>query len=423
MEFVELATLIWASLWTWHAIRRLLDGDRNSLLIIYLVFYAEYVVPLGLDLTVGMPGYSEQPGFSVSAHNAYVRLLYCVFVFIVPLTWLWTTKRHNGMLFTKSPAWVNLMLRLSSLLPVLLVLAAPDPSLYLKYAGIMSGNAPINVLVFHIVVSMATMIAVLCAAGRCLVGSISKRMIIEVAFAMAIASWINGKRYIVAEALLFAILALWYRGAVTGKKLVWTMLAGIFFLSAFSVTYQLSVRNISYVGSSTDEATDGARVDFTRDSRVKMVIYSELYPEKMQILQYRGQNLFYYASLPIPRSFWKDKPYPYAMYFTSAMLNIYPHDLGWGMTTGIFDETIANCGLMGMIIGPLLIRWLCAIGNSLTGWSVHILTCVVGSLLLSVQLAAFVPLMAIWLIAVAKGIKIPFWRDSSSSTTKRRVDA
>jgi len=303
-------------------------------------------------------------------------------------------------------------LRLGSLLPVFCVWAAPEPSLYLQYAGVMRANAALDVIVFHIVVSMATMVAVLCAAGRCLIERLNKRTIAEIAIAAVLSIWINGKRYIVAETLMLLLLALWYRGAVTGKKLAWAALTGALVLAVFSETYQANVRGISYDALSSAQAAEGARIDYTRDSRVQMALYSALYPDKMQILDYPGQNLLYYATLLVPRSMWSNKPYPYAYYFTSAMLNRYPQDFGWGMTTGIFDETIANVGLAGILLGPLWIRWFCIVGDSAGGWSVHILTCVVGCLLLSVQLAAFTPLLLIWIFVVAKNKRIPFWRPS-----------
>jgi hypothetical protein len=192
-------------------------------------------------------------------------------------------------------------------------------------------------------------------------------------------------------------------------------------LAAFSVIYQSNVRGVSYDALSGDQAAEGARIDYTRDSRVEMALYSAIYPDKMQILDYPGQNLLYYVTLLVPRSLWDNKPYPYAYYFTSAMLNRYPQNFGWGMTTGIFDETIANVGLLGILLGPLWIRWFCNVGDSAGGWSVHILTCVVGCLLLSVQLAAFTPLLLIWFVVVARNKRIPFWRPLRSASAEARV--
>jgi hypothetical protein len=421
MQAIELAALLWASAWAWHAGSRLFHGDRNSLMILYLVFYAEYAAPLAMDAFMGRPVYANEPGFFIASQDPYVRALYCAFLVLVPPIWLWNAEVRSRTLRTPSPQWVIMALRLGSLLPVFCVWIAPQPSLYLQYAGVLRANAALDVIVFHIVVSMATMVAVLCAAGRCLTEHLNKRTIAEIAIAAALSIWINGKRYIVAETLMLVLLALWYRGAITGKKLACAVLAGALVLAAFSATYQSNMRGISYDPVSRVQAAADARNDYTRDSRVQMAIYSALYPDKMQILDYPGQNLLYYATLLVPRSMWSKKPYPYAYYFTSAMLNRYPQDLGWGMTTGIFDETIANVGLAGILLGPLWIRWFCSLGDSAGGWGVHILTCVVGCLLLSVQLAAFTPLLLIWIVIVAKNKRIPFWRPSAGRPRSSEV--
>ena len=335
------------SAWAWRAVSRLLRGDRNSVMIVYVIFYAEYATPLGLNMLLGPPDYTQQPGFAISSQDPYVRIFYCVFLFLVPLVWVWNAKIHNRTVRTPSPTWAIIMLRLGSILPVCLVFAAPQPGLYLQYAGVMRANAGLDVLIFHIVVSMGTMVAVLCVAGRCLIEPLRGRTILEVAIATALSVWINGKRYIVAEALMFVILALWYRGAIPGRKLVWAMLTGVVLLGAFSVSYQFNVRGFSDDPLSRDAAGEDMRVDYTRDSRVQMALFSTLYPDKMQILDHAGQNLPYYATLLVPRTMWPNKPYPYAYYFTSAMLNCYPQDFGWGMTTGIFDETIRKRRLAG----------------------------------------------------------------------------
>ncbi len=418
MEFVESAVLIWASVWAWRAGARLLHGDRNSLLIVYFVFYAEYVVGIGLDLILGIPSYFEQPGFTISCRDPYVRMFYCVFIILVPLILVWNVKSHTKTAYTPSPRWVITIFRLGYILPVCLVFLAPDPKVYLTYPGAI-GIDDLGIAAFHIIVSMATMFAVFCIAGRCLVDSLNRRIITEVVLATALSIWINGKRYIVAEALMLVILALWYRGAVTGKKLFWTMLIGVSLLGVFSVSYQFYIRSISFAGSSRDDAIENARVDYTRDSRVKMSLYSVLYPDKMQILKYPGQNMLYYATIPIPRRIWKDKPPPYSDYFTCAMLNEYPHYLGWGMTTGVFDEAISNFGLFGILIGPFLIRWFCAVGDTLPEWGAHILTCVIGCLLMSVQLAAFAPLIFVWLLIVVRNKRSFLWK--RSEYTRRKV--
>ncbi len=401
MDILELLTLLWATVWGWHAIRRLRSGDRSTVLIVYLVFFAEYASPLAWDLLAGIPQYTMY-GFAVSVRDPSVRLLYCALILLAPPLWLANTPYCPRLPFTSSPRWTRHLLRLASFLPIYLWILAPDPKVYLTYAGIMDASLGIDVKAFHVVVSIATMIAVFCIASRCLVEPLSPWIAAELCFAAAVAVWMNGKRYIVAEALFLVLLALWYRGILAGTKLARAALCGAIGLMAFSVIYQSSIRSISFDAGSHEDAQENMRIDYTRDSRVKMAIYAELHPDSMRILDYRGENLVYYATCFIPRSLWENKPYSYASYFTSALLNVYPRDLGWGMTTGTFDEAIANTGLAGLLIGPLLILWICRLGDTTHNWNAHILTCIVVCLMMSVELVAFMPLVLIWMVSVRK---------------------
>ena len=398
--FVEVMTLIWSAWWAWRAAVRLLRGDRNSLLVIYLFFFLEYAIPLGIDQVSGIPQYTRQHGFAVSSQDAYVRLIYCVFVLVVPPIWLWSTPSHRTTPFTPSPLWVGVMLRIGSFAPIYTLFIVPQPTIYLSYAGIMDSSLPLIVKVFHIIVSIATLIAVFCVAMRFLTTKLTRMMIAEAILAVAISIWLNGKRYILAEAIMLITLALWYRGILKGKRLVWAAVCGGVTLGTFSVIYEATIRDISMQASTRDAALDGARIDYTRDSRVRMAIYAELYPDKMQILEYRGQDLVYYATSWVPRVMWPGKPWSYANHFTNAMLNQYPKKLTWGMTTGVFDEAIASAGFLGIILGPLLVKGLCAFGDGARGWNTHVLTVLVGVLIMSVQLTAFMPMLGFWLYSI-----------------------
>jgi len=96
------------------------------------------------------------------------------------------------------------------------------------------------------------------------------------------------------------------------------------------------------------------------------------------------------------------KPLTYACYFTSAMRGSSPQDWGWGMTTSIFDEAIANGSWFGLLAASLVIGILCRIGDSCSDVLVFLLTAIVASLLLTVQLVAFAPLALIWVMMIVR---------------------
>ena len=143
------------------------------------------------------------------------------------------------------------------------------------------------------------------------------------------------------------------------------------------------------------------RIDLGRDDVIKLAIYAELNPNRVQILDYSGQSLWFNCVCFIPRSLYPDKPWPYAVYVTSAhLMHTRARPLGWTMTTSWLDESIANLSWAGMAIGPALFPIICRLGDRSSSRLTQILTILVGSLFLVVQLIAFLPLFALWIVSL-----------------------
>ena len=105
---------------------------------------------------------------------------------------------------------------------------------------------------------------------------------------------------------------------------------------------------------------------------------------------------------------WEDKPYPYAVYFTSAMYYAPIEDRGWGMTTSIYDELIANFGILGIIIFqmslPKLFKKVLSLDSKY--FPLYFLFLIILSFM--VQIIAFMPLYLvalIWYIKIRKSKK------------------
>jgi len=198
--------------------------------------------------------------------------------------------------------------------------------------------------------------------------------------------------------MIFA--ALWYRGKI--KSLGLALATPALLLASFSILYQGVIRQMRPGTTTSADLYESMRVDYGRDSRVKMVAYSLLHPSEMTILDFPGQTVLFDIGAWIPRSVWPEKPYPYAVYFTSAMLGQPVQDMGWGMTTSLFDEVISNAGWPGLLLGPLIIGFVCWVGESTRDPLVILLTVLVACLLMSVELVAFAPLFALWCALVIK---------------------
>jgi hypothetical protein len=402
LTIARLLTIGWGSIWAIVAIRRAWKGNRSSILFVYFAFYALFVLPLGADLVLGLPNYETEPGFWSASRDTTTIAAYCFVICLIPPFWLRSRNCKRFEFDNRLPyrGLVTALLVLGLSLPALLVWFAPHPQLYGTYAFIVRQRVTLDVAVFHKVMSALTVVAVLCAA---LLIASSRKIVLPSTIAIlfsALAVWLNGKRAICAIAIVLFVLAFWYRGLLKKKTLIWALAASAFVLGIFTVSYESFARNISSDSISPEEMYNIVRIDYGRESRLQFALYAEFHSERIQILQYRGQSFFFLPTAWISRSDWPDKPYPYAVYFTAAMLGESPSPRGWGMTTSMLDESLSNCGFLGLFAGPWIVLFVCRRGDDCRDIKVSLLTVVIASLMLAVQLIAFAPLVLVWMALV-----------------------
>jgi len=168
--------------------------------------------------------------------------------------------------------------------------------------------------------------------------------------------------------------------------------------AAFSVLYQSQLRGFTEVEWS--KRYNNIRLDYGRDHMMRLTLFAELHSESPPVLEHRGQSLLFDLTMLIPREIWPEKPWPYAVYATAAAFRVPVRYLGWGVTTSWLEEAVANFGWPGLLLGPLLIGSICRIGDSQPDTIVCLLTILVSSMLLAVQVGAFAPLIPIWMFAL-----------------------
>ncbi len=410
LDILFLLTGIWLGFWVFQSIIQIYQGKHDSVFFLLIVLFIFNGLPLLLDVFVGRPEYLRFPGYRLAQQDTTTGIIYCIYISAVPV-FLWVFGRTkvssvpentNVDQYFRLLSRARLILYLLLVSPIPVVLFSPDPSLYLIYGWTTSElHGTAEALDYYGIVTLFTVLSLLSAFILITISrKINFPLLILVIPWMVAAIWINGKRNLTA----LAIVGLWYlllrRGKFVKFDVVGSLVVFAVVLYGYSVIYQDTVRNIGSSSQDFQAVYENFRIDFGRDDRIKMTIFAELYPDKMQILEYRGQSLLFYASMYIPRTIWPEKPYPYSTYFTSALFLIPPRLLGWGMTTSWLEEAIANFSWFGLLLGPLLLAAICRIGDSRHNIIVGTLTIIVSSLFISVHLAAFAPIFILWIFLV-----------------------
>lgn len=407
----QIVVTLWLAAIITRTVRALARGDRRSVLFVTLVFAFFFGMPQVLDLLVGSPMFTYQRGFVVSQYDRTTNLIYLGYVALTPVIMLAVggPPLVDDRVIPSVPlrGWIRLFSWGAMLALPFVVLLSPEPEQYARYAAFVGNRAGVNPE-YHVVVSLAALLAGVAAVVVLTAPNTLPILRVATLPFLSLAIWVQGKRSIVALALLLVIYLLWTRGYLRGRRFVAALLAAVVTLGVFSYSYQSAIRDVGderpmrQDGLSSSPAYAGFRIDYGRDAVTKQAIYAELHPDEIQILEYRGQSLLFDLTFFVPRSMWPGKPYPYATYVTSAMFGFAPRDLGWGVTTSWHDEAIANLGWLGLVLGPLVPALVCRVGDRRRTPFGGLLTVTVAGLLLILQFIAFMPLFALWFVGVLR---------------------
>ncbi len=387
---------------------RLSKGIVRSVYFLYIVHFVFCGFPLLLDILLGSPEYRNQPGYYLASSDTTTTSVYCVYVSFVPLLWCYTATGSPQII---AKAWSNPTSAFCSfgyfkgsiyvtilMLPFILVAISPEPKYYMTYGMIVSNSLPENVRDYHGLVGISTLMGLVGITGIFLVTKKLDASLLVLAFFLTIGYiWLNGKRYMCAVMLMFYMYVLITRGCVRGYRLLAACVVSVLLLIVYNDAYQKLVRQETTRLNDFNDRYEGYRVDYGRDAVIRFTIYAELHPDDIRILEYRGQSVLFNFVCFIPRSLFPNKPWPYASYLTCAVLfRKSPDYLGWGLTTSWLEESIANFGWAGVLIGPLCLSIICRAGDHTRSRSTQALGISVGSLLLAVELSAFMVVALIW---------------------------
>lgn len=362
-----------------------------------ILFFFVFIFPLMLDVFFGAPVYASFPGFYEAENSKLTSYIYNLFILFVSFfNWFARGKKTIEVSFRDTGIKFDIFLLLLMFIPIFLFLLSPDQSYYKIYGGNPARNYSVEAASFHGFINVSSFISVI--FGAYLISKYFSKNILFGVFLCAIVFidfWLNGKRTIV---LLFSFfLGLFFWLNYKNLKTVFLIFTLFFSFLIFSNWYQSNVRDFGDQVS-VEENYENIRIDFFRDQRVKMAIYSELYPHHMKILSYPGQSFVFVSTFYIPRSIWLDKPYPYAQYFTSALYFSDAKLWGWGMTTSIYDEFIANFGFFGVIILQVLLFYYFKSVYKVNSNYFKVFSLFLVMLLFMVQIIAFMAIYIFWLM-------------------------
>lgn len=384
-QLFDIFTIIVSIFFVRNAFKSLGKGTKSLYII---TFWLLYTLPLYLDYLVGIPNYQNY-GFIVSSHDSISRIIYDIGLLVAFLLINRYNKRktYADMGNVKIPYWLFIMgcficpiesyLVMGNIWNLFIIFWRENevldminlpPDFYLVEAFSYFGIACSCLLLFEDNRNMAY-------------PKLIKSFAIVLLYINVSA---EGKR----AALFFALLVISFimiykftiRDTLTKKSLLESSSLKIKIL--FAIFLVLSVMVMSTVTEvvkvnrgaryeDRDLLITSSRIDFFRDDRVRMSIFSEVNPDQMTILDNVGKTLFeahkyFFPTSMITCRIFDTSDYNYQQYFTAALDHEGVAGTRGYMTVSIYAELISNFGLIvGLFSFPLLIILLINISDKL----------------------------------------------------------
>lgn len=360
---------------------------QSSRYLIYILFFVFYVFPLFLDCFFMPPVYSDWlgRGFKVAAEDTVTRTIYdiaIIYTQIVILFWdrskdtricvrdVIVSNKNEGTSGTYFFLWFGMIV------PTVFAAFASSHKFILytlqwrEYynAALVSRYTYCEKLSYIGVACSLTLLFYV--KSKTVFRMIIQKILCIVFLYTSIC--IEGKRSIIFFSVLI-ILLIMIPGlrdkAMTlkeRKRKIFRLiaLASIALLAMVAFTLFVKIINRGYNPEDLNELYTAIRIDFLRDDRARLAIYSLIYPERIKMLEYMPQTFLSNgtAFFPIDYILYKNNiSYPsYAQFLTSALLG-YEHSAV--MTPALYAEMISNFSIIGCIIMPFLCIWFSNIIN------------------------------------------------------------
>ena len=361
----------------------------NSRYIIYFVFFVFYVFPIIIDVLFIKADYtynSNYIGFALAQSDVWTNIIYDISIIFAQIVLLnYKKSRDSHVLVTDNRIddgiqmeQIKWLFVLGMILPTFVVLFFPVDKMIL-YTFQWRENDLLELTRYAALAESLSYIAIFCSVVLFFRKKPSPRWYqrVVIAIFMYMNICIQGKRSILFFFLLAVVISLIPGLADKSvgikerrKKIIGLIILAVVVL-AIMVYFSIFVKVNSRGGVITDlnKLFTSNRIDFLRDDRVKVAIYSMLHKAEMPMLDYPMQTIVTFPLAFFPLDFisqWLGiKYYTYAAYI-SAAVELRTVTNAWVfMTPSIYAELVSNLGFIGLLLMPFIGLWFARLADRL----------------------------------------------------------
>lgn len=353
------------------SVKRVTSGKYSLIHISIFAFWLMQILPLLVEIVVGENiNFKSFPTMYRAMTDDNVGLIYDGMVIgIIFLLYFFAEKlcqkheRKPSVLISLMNMSINMGGKIllfvgMFVLPIFVVLLAPNSLVYLKFAYFYTETSyDLSERLFHTdVMVYVGYIAFGCTMLQYLYRSeskISKNM--DILTAIILFTWLDQKRALLTFSLIGIIaIDIIKHGYKSKNQLIFKSVL----FGAITVTYFVIYSQVTGKGSESQFYFQYV-LYYSRMNCIKTSIYDLLNGHTM--LEYNGQTILYNIFFFVPRQYWIDKPVMFCKYFTAYAYGRNSLDfMPWNLHVNIWTEFLENFGFIGI---PIAIAFIVVVAN------------------------------------------------------------
>ncbi len=412
---IAIINLIVFTIGSWFFFRELMflkKGHVNAYMLMTMIFYIFQVFPLFVDTFWGdeLDYIRTLPNLLSAMQDSQVAIIYDIFsLFVIWYFYRFSIRRNIAFYYFTSKFRniqfgfiINALLVSLIFLPIVFVVFAPTPAIYLQWAYSYNNEFSYLEEIYH----SEIMMPVLQISSFAVIGYYSqkKRWNFLVYFAVALITWLTFKRTMLVFLSIIIIGIDFLMNRYSYKNLLRKALV----IFAICVSYFIVYSEKTDKGS-TETPYESYTMYYGRQYGVKTAIYDQLNGNKM--LDYRGQTILFDLFFYVPRTYWPDKPAMYSKYSTAYSKGLSGYEVSTNFYVNIWAEFITNFHLWGIIIALLFMQFFIRISEKSNSVVVYLLSLLMISFYLFWGIQPFtMVLLALWGITYVLSRMGRFWR-------------
>ena len=366
MIFLDLSVVLMSLYFVCRSIKKIYCGKYSMLHFCVIIFFVMQVLPLFIGCFGSMDKIKQYYPYMYYAMTDFdvtwiydLFVIICIFILSYNADKLAKKSKNKALLknlrLGEKRVYVAIIAAILMLVPLFGIIIAPNPKIYLEfsyfYMNKYSANG-IDYLYYNTVMKMLTYLSF----GAMLTFYYTARKYKKIYTYMVIIglTWLNGKRTLMVFMLLGILVIDFLKWDKHNKSYIKSLIYKAFLFLCVIVIYYVLYKDTTGKSDFADSYLLYTTY-FSRLCNVKVAIYDRL--NGLNMLDYSGQTLLHDVLFFIPRSLWKNKPYPYFRYFTSYVYygvsdKVVPN---MQFQVNMWSEFISNAGILGFVLALVMV--------------------------------------------------------------------